>query len=769
MSTANSETAILDGIRIVEMCTGIPGPVGALLLAEAGADVVKVEPPGGDAMRASPGFKTWNRSKRSVVLDLGNAGDRKSLDELLAGADVLMHGMRPGVASRHRLDDATLARQFPQLVVCSVLGYPVGHADADRPGHDILVQARMGLMDEQLGSREGPTFMRLPIPSWGAAYLSAIGVLARLRARDRDGCGGVAHTSLLQGALAPMMQYWARAENPSPRFAFGLPKNMSSGLYECADGSWIHMMGRFEAVIQIPEAAAVIEALTEDELARAGEKIARFVAPPALVSDPRILVAAFLKRSASEWLPLLWANDIAVQPANPPGEVLRDEQAAANGYVIRVDDPELGRLTQAGTPFSVTPPSRVSRPAPRLDENGKEVLAERRPAPTAASGSTGRPGAGPLDGVRVLDFGNFLAGPFSPMLMSDLGAEVIKLEATTGDMMRHVARSFCGCQRGKRSIGLDLKNPDVRPVVEELVRRADIVHHNLRYPAAKKLRIDYDSLAALHPTLIYCHTSSYGRRGERADWPGYDQLFQACSGWEVASGGPGNPPLWHRMGMMDHQNAMASTVATLLALRERDRTGRGQFLSSSILGACVLTMSELYLDANGELASFPGVDSRQTGIGPGYRIYEVRDGWIAVAALGKTHLEALQGVAGATSPDALESALAERESSELLVALDAAGVPAEPVRTGQEQGFFDNAEHREARMSVAYPHAEMGVMEQVGALWNFADLPQPLDQAPPTLGQHTREILSELGTAPSQIDAWVDSGAVAIDTRHTPW
>ncbi|NQZ98987.1 MAG: CoA transferase, partial [Myxococcales bacterium] len=145
MSTANSETAILDGIRIVEMCTGIPGPVGALLLAEAGADVVKVEPPGGDAMRASPGFKTWNRSKRSVVLDLGNAGDRKSLDELLAGADVLMHGMRPGVASRHRLDDATLARQFPQLVVCSVLGYPVGHADADRPGHDILVQARMGL------------------------------------------------------------------------------------------------------------------------------------------------------------------------------------------------------------------------------------------------------------------------------------------------------------------------------------------------------------------------------------------------------------------------------------------------------------------------------------------------------------------------------------------------------------------------------------------------------------------------------------------------
>ena len=128
---------ILDGIRILDMSSGIPGPVATMLLAEAGADVVKVEPPGGDPMRrATPGFVTWNRSKRSVTVDLSDARDRAALDDLLAGSDVLVHGLRPSVARRHELDDDTLAARFPALVTCAVLGYPIGHPDAERPGFE---------------------------------------------------------------------------------------------------------------------------------------------------------------------------------------------------------------------------------------------------------------------------------------------------------------------------------------------------------------------------------------------------------------------------------------------------------------------------------------------------------------------------------------------------------------------------------------------------------------------------------------------------------
>jgi crotonobetainyl-CoA:carnitine CoA-transferase CaiB-like acyl-CoA transferase len=772
VSASASTASILDGIRIVDLTTGISGPVATWLLAEAGADVVKVEPPAGDPMRRSPGFRTWNRSKRGVVLELGDPSGAKRLRELLASADVLVHGLRPSTALRHRLDEESLAADFPQLVVCSVLGFPVGHPDADRPGYDILVQARMGLMDEQRGNRDGPIFLRFPIPSWNAAFLGAAGVLARLRARGRDGRGGPVHTSLIQGALAPMMQYWAHAETPSPSFAYGLPKNMMSGLYECGDGVWIHNMGHGRTA-EVPLVQQTLATLSPADIEAARSAIAHQAPTPNAVDDPARLVAAFLQRPAAEWLEALWAADIAVQEVAPPGQVLRDEQARACGYLVDVDDPEVGRVTQAGAPYELSPPARVRGPAPALGQHDDEVFAEwtaagaradeARERPAAALGSPG-PDEPPLAGIRVLDFGNYLAGPFAPMLLGDLGADVIKLEATTGDAMRPVARSFCGCQRGKRSLALDLKHPEARGIVERITQSVDIVHHNLRYPAARKLGIDYDSLRAYKPDLIYCHTSSYGPRGPRADWPGYDQLFQACSGWEVAGGGPGNPPIWHRMGTMDHANAFSSLFATLLALRHRERTGEGQFLTSSILGAAVVTASELYLGADGALPPFPEIDPGQHGIAPGYRIYRTEgaggEGYVAVAALSQERLAALLSVAGVERAEQLEDALRAREQRELADALEAAGVPAEIVRTGQERGFFEREEHRAGGLVASYPHAEMGQMEQVGAFWNLGDLPLVIETAPPALGQHSHEILGEVGYTTGEVDAWIDAGVI---------
>ena len=140
---------ILDGIDIVDLSSGLAGPVATQILAEAGADVVKVERPRGDPLRHlhPAAFATWNRSKRSVVLDLADGGDRGSLDGLLASADVVVHDLRPSGAARLGLDDAGLGERFRRLVVCGVTGYPPNHADAERPGYDLLVQARGGLMD----------------------------------------------------------------------------------------------------------------------------------------------------------------------------------------------------------------------------------------------------------------------------------------------------------------------------------------------------------------------------------------------------------------------------------------------------------------------------------------------------------------------------------------------------------------------------------------------------------------------------------------------
>ncbi|MEY2571005.1 MAG: hypothetical protein QOE63_1355 [Acidimicrobiaceae bacterium] len=662
--------------------------------------MVKVEPTAPRAAPEAPGFRTWNRSKRSVALDIDDASGRDQLEGLLGAADVVVHELAPAAAAALGLDDASLAARHPHVVVCSVLAWPANHRDAALPVDELLAMARLGICDEQFAmDRDGPVYVRFPLGSWGAAYLAAIGILVRLRVRDQTGRGGPAHTSLVQGAMVPMGMHWSRAERPSPMLAMGMTKasgGSQNTLFECSDGEWFHLMGNPALSPRFADAAA------------AGQ-------PPSDI---------FRSAPRADWLDELWAHDVPAQPALPFGAVLDDEQARTNGYVVELDDPAHGRITVAGNPITITPPCSIIGPAPEHGAHTDAVLAEW------AARSDGAPPAGapprhPLEGLRVLDLGSYLAGPYGPMLLADLGADVIKVEPVTGDGMRMVDWAFAGCQRGKRTVALDLKSPACRPALEALVRWADVVHHNLRMPAARRLGLDADAILAIKPDVVFCHTSSYGPIGPRADWPGYDQLFQALCGWEVLGAGEGNPPMWHRFGFMDHQCAMASVVATLAALRERDRTGQGQVVAASLLGAGVLTTSETFRHPDGALAGLPTLDHEQTGVAPDRCIVPDVDGdsWTAIA-----------------------------------------GDHTERVRVDQRDPFLDDAANRAAGLVAELTHGEWGRLEQPGALWWFGDLPLRIAAGPPLLGQHSVEILTEVGFSGPDIDALVAQGAAFAAT-----
>ena len=720
----SSSDALLAGVRVVDMTTGIAGPVATMLLAEAGADVVKVERPDG-ADRARPGFRTWNRSKRSIVLDIDDDADRGTLGRLLAAADVFVHELAPAAARAAGLDDAALAADHPRLVVSSVLGWPANHPDAERPADELLSMARLGVLDEQFAmGRDGPVFVRFPLGSWGAAYLAAIGVLARLRARDLTGRGGGAHTSLVQGALVPLGMLWTRAERPSDSLATGMPKasrGSQATLFECGDGGWFHLMGN---PLQSPAVA--------EGMAAGGD-----------------LAGMLRTRPRQEWLDELWAHDVAVQPALAFGQVLHDEQARQNAYVVEVDDPELGPVTMPGNPLTTTPPCVVRGPAPDADADREAILTTWTPRPGAGAGaspSSGSPRRWPLEGLKVLDLGAFLAGPYAPMLLADLGAEVVKVEPTSGDGMRPVEWAFAGCQRGKRSVALDLKAPATRPALEALLRWADVVHLNLRMPAARRLGLGPDDVLAVNPRAVYCHTSSYGPTGPRADWPGYDQLFQALCGWEVLGAGEGNPPMWHRFGFMDHQCALASVVATLLALRRRDETGDGQVVAASLLGAGVLTTGEAVRMADGSLTPVATVDAEQTGVSPHRRIVACADGWVALSA-------DEDGPAFDVPDD-----VGRWKVSELVAHLDRAGVGVEPVREQQRDAFFDSEANGAAGLVARYRHGEWGLLDQPGAMWWFGDLDVRIALPPPLLGEHTAAVLAEVGVPAESVAALVADG-----------
>jgi crotonobetainyl-CoA:carnitine CoA-transferase CaiB-like acyl-CoA transferase len=745
--------SILDGVRVIDLAQGIAGSVAALILAESGADVVKAEPREGAKLRGTPPFTVWNRSKRSIALDAFEV-DRDTFESLVRAADVLIHDFTPQEARDRGIDDASLKQLAPDLVIAAITGFPAGHEEDATPTHDTLVLAASGIMDEQqpVCREDGPVYLRFPLGSWGAVWLAAIGIAARLYNLRLGGAAGAVRTSLLQGALVPVLMLWRRVENPSDVLAYGMPKDATNAtLVECSDGVWLHFIGDIR---KAPLLVETVEAMSPEEREAANKAGAN-----PLVPDWGCFKAAFRKQPSKVWLEELWGHDVAVQPALAMGELYFDEQCHANGYVVEVEDAEQGKTRQPGMPFVTSPPPRKPFSAPRLDEHRDAILSDWTGKTPAAPAMATRSFERPLEGLRVLDLGSFLAGPLAPALLGDLGADVIKIEALRGDPMRGAAEwSFFGCQRNKRSLALDLKHPDSREVIERLVRSADIVHHNQRMPAARKLGIDYDTLSAINPRLIYCHVSSYGPVGPRKDWPGYDQLFQSSSGWEYEGAGEGNMPMWHRFGMMDHQAAMSSLYGIMLALIHRERTGRGQFVASSLLGASLLTSSETHLRADGTLAPYARLDAMQMGIGPGDRLYRAADGWLALVA-DDAALRRMADALGAADPSGIEAAVAGMACDEAISRARRAGADAVPARTNQMDAFLDSPENRQLGLSVSIEHSKYGAVEHPGALWHFEGQSLAFDRAPPQIGEHTREILAEAGFAREEIDDLIGGAA----------
>jgi len=390
---------------------------------------------------------------------------------------------------------------------------------------------------------------------------------------------------------------------------------------------------------------------------------------------------------------------------------------------------------------------------------------------------------GPLAGVRLLDFGQYLAGPFGPMVVGDLGADVIKIEPPAGDKMRYTGTPFVGCQRGKRDVAIDLKQPAGLALALRLIATADVVHHNMTRGVATRLGIDYPACRGVRDDIIYCNTYAYGLADPLGHSGGLDPLYQASSGIEYEAGAmaSGNAPLYLRFGMCDASNAMLSVVGVLLALVHRERTGRGQELWTSLHDGGIFFSSDVWLDADGRPWDRPHLDRGQHGLGPGYRLYRTQDeSWICVAAVTGSHWEALCATTGAgplardgdrgSVEAALEALFATRTALGWHRALDAAGVPNEiPIESLDGATFLHDGDNERLGLVTEYDHARLGRLRQFGKLFDFSAAPPRPWTPPPLLGQHTREVLRELGLRDGDVDVLIASGVVAEPGDDYPW
>lgn len=736
---AGRRDSMLEGVKVVEWSNGLAGPVAGLMLAECGAEVIKIEPPGGDPDRGSALFASSNRSKRSLELDLEDSSDRARFDALLEDADVLIHNLTTSRAQALKLDTETLERLYPRLISCAILGAPIGHADEERSDDDFLVQARTGVFGEIDGYREGPIACRYDMGGMNASQMAVSAILTRLIMRLSSGKGGGAHTSLLQGIMGPMSLCWSRIEKNAPPELFMRPPvgAVNGMLFETGDGVWLQIM---DPLGKLDYAAMP---LMWEALAELGKDD---------IDDLDDRREGYLQKPHDQWLAAIRELDIPVEPAYGLGEVLNLEDAKLNGYVVEVDDPVFGPVRQAGVPIQSDAPREVKGPAPQLNDLGGgswtgPAAPEKAARPIIETGSNR-----PLAGLKLLDFGAFVAGPLAPQVLADLGADCIKVESIEGDRVRFMVRYYQCASRNKRSIAVDLKKPEGQEVLSRLVKWADMAHHNMRMKAAEQMNLDEAGLRKMNPDIIFSYSSAYGQRGERGDWPGYDSIFAALAGWSKENAGKDNPPGFMRAGCMDVLCALTSLVACLAGVYKTAVTGKAVTTEASLLGAACLSNIVTVAKSDGTFGHEGELDQAQTGLGPLRRIYECTDRWIAVST---TDEAALLRAFGADSVAELEDCARGQESGALMKNLVAEGVPAELVlpRDNLWDDIFDNPAHRESRVVVGWEHPDFGLVETPGAFMGFSDaelrLEDPLPA--PLIGEHTEEILRMLGYSDAEI------------------
>ena len=378
---------------------------------------------------------------------------------------------------------------------------------------------------------------------------------------------------------------------------------------------------------------------------------------------------------------------------------------------------------------------------------------------------------GPLEGVRVLDLTRVLAGPFSSMILGDLGAEIIKIEAPgSGDDTRQwgppfiegESAYFLSINRGKRSITLDLKTAEGRQIIYELAEKCDVLIENFRPGVTERLKVDYSSIAKINPKLIYCSITSFGPAGPYRDRPAYDLVIQGMGGIMGVTGEPNQQPIRVGVAMSDIAGAMYATIAILAALVAREKTSKGQFIDISLLDSTISWMTYMagYYFGTGRNPAKMG--SAHPTIVP-YQCFETKDGEFVTISIGNDKLfqEFCEAIGLKQLADdekfatnskrvtnraqlvpILEEQFKQRNREEWLKILTDARLPAGPVYSIQE--MFSDPQVLTRQMLLRLDHPKAGRINQIGIPMKFSETEPQIRFPPPLLGQQTDEILLDL-------------------------
>lgn len=758
----------LDGVRVLDFGQYIAGPLAAMLMGDQGADVVRIDPPGGPRMD-SPANATWNRGKRRITLDLRDPGDLATARALVAGADVLIENFRPGAMAALGLGPLESRAANPGLIYVSMPGFAADHPMAGVAAWEGIVGAAANLYTRPVD----PVFTAIPISSSYAAFHASVATAMALVARQRDGVGQRIEIPLYDATFTAIGYRAQKRQDATAMSDIPAPGGQMPwfGAHLARDGRYVYFH------IANKNARDFITAVGAESWWDAADAPAR-------------IAELFATRTAQAWEDLGAQVGTEMAVCTTSAEWLEHPHARASGMVVQVDDAALGTMVQPGVAVWLSEtPGAVRESAHALDADRAAVLARAgAPQPTAGSAGGPAPDDGPvptgvgaphtpltaLRGVKVLDLCIVLAGPTAARTLGEYGADVIKIDGPPrpsvigpGGGDPQVGAAFnIEVNRGKRSIVLDLTTQEGLDIFWMLVDEADVVVENYRHGVVDRLGVGYEDVRKRRPDIIYASLNAYGYTGPWAQRPGHEQLGQSVTGMSLRFGGAAAPQL-QTVALNDFGTGLIGAYGIGLALLHRERTGQGQRVTGSLAQTACTLQSLFMQDYEGKVWDEPrGQDAK--GFGPLHRLYRAADGWFALAAPSSARA-GLGGVAGleAVDPggddqaltDALETALRAAPVDHWVAALTAAGFGATPL--GTIRAMMDDPYAIGRGLSLTREHQGIGLVQTTGPAPMLSGTPLRVGRPAPAPGADSAAIIAELGLD-ARLMELIESGAVRV-------
>ncbi len=669
--TTDTPAGPLAGLRVLDLSNSPAGAQASQTLADFGAEVVQVEPPGGGALRDLPSYPLICRGKKSMVLDLHEVSDAALAREMALGADVLIETFRPGVMERLGLGYDQLAAVNPRLVYGSVTGFGRKGPYADAKAYEALVMARVGALWASQGmvTREGPAHVSVPYCSYGASQQLLTGICAALHERERSGEGQHIDATLVNGLASLGTWNWylnvitskfPDAFTPSSPFGtHGLPLTPMIFMLLIAlskDGRWLQF-----SQVQLHLYMEMLKVMGLDWMLQDEEwKDAVWAADtPKTGEFWDRLYEAVQSKTLAEWNEVFESDhNVWAETMRRGSELLDHPQMQHLGAVVEIDDAERGLVRQPGPIVKLSDtPAVLARGAPVLDADGAALRAAPWKALAGAdivAGAGSVPVESPLGDVTLLELGTFFAAPFGGTVLREVGCRVIKVEPMEGEPMRALLPfpevGAAKCLQGKESICVDLSTDEGRKIVHALAQRSDLVLQSFRAGVAKRQGVDADTLRGINPDLVYLNSPGYGIDGPCGDRPAYAPTIGAGSGLVMRNIGtaiverPGltlkeiRADALHLSGagtteyaQADGISALTAASAMALGLLVRDRTGTSQEMLTTMLTSTAHALADDMVEYKDRQPT-QAADPELLGYSARYRLYKAADEWVYLAA-----------------------------------------------------------------------------------------------------------------------------------------